>query len=226
MMGMKRKIISKTIVVTSIVVMIFFEAGCGSGKKAGEEEPALSMNNMEILDLIDRGDVKVEEILDTGEGFGTIGEIFSVAVRNMSSDPLEVEIPCGLVFTPNNNSLQPMMVIQKETASVDPGETLDLSPYVVCIDADAGVPEAGDDYTIGYMEGGDLLSFAECLCEEPDTTTDPLGVQFAVWMVSEDMNPEDLSDDGGEAMKGMIDNASELSGIGSSQDWLARCGIK
>ena len=237
-MGTKRKIISKTIVVTLIVVMIFFETGCGIGKKAGEEEPALSMNNMEVLDLIDRGDVKVEEILNTGEGFGTIGEIFSVAVRNMSSDALEVEIPCGLVFIPNNNSLQPMMVIQKESASVDPGETLDLSIYVVCIDADAGVPEAGDDYSIGYMEGGDLLSFAECLCEDPDTTTDPLGVQFAVWMVSEDINPGDLSDYGGEALQslfdgnvpddmgGMIDNAIGLSGNGSSQDWLARCGIK
>ncbi|RLC99814.1 MAG: hypothetical protein DRI65_16890 [Chloroflexota bacterium] len=237
-MGTKGKIISKTIVVTSIIVMIFFETGCGSGKKAGEQEPALSMNNMEVLDLIDRGDVKVEEILNTGEGFGTIGEIFSVAVRNMSSDALEVEIPCGLVFTPNNDSLQPMMVIQKESASVDPGETLDLSPYVVCIDADAGVPEPGDDYTIGYMESGDLLSFAKCLCEDPGTTTDPMGVQFAVWMISEDINPGDLSDYGGEALQflfdgnvpddmgGMVDNALGLSGNGSSQDWLARCGIK
>ncbi len=237
-MGTKGKIISKTIVVTSIIVMIFFETGCGSGKKAGEQEPALSMNNMEVLDLIDRGDVKVEEILNTGEGFGTIGEIFSVAVRNMSSDALEVEIPCGLVFTPNNDSLQQMMVIQKESASVDPGETLDLSPYVVCIDADAGVPEPGDDYTIGYMESGDLLSFAKCLCEDPGTTTDPMGVQFAVWMISEDINPGDLSDYGGEALQflfdgnvpddmgGMVDNALGLSGNGSSQDWLARCGIK
>ena len=238
MMGTKGKIISKTIVVASIIVMIFFETGCGSGKKAGEQEPALSMNNMEVLDLIDRGDVKVEEILNTGEGFGTIGEIFSVAVRNMSSDALEVEIPCGLVFTPNNDSLQQMMVIQKESASVDPGETLDLSPYVVCIDADAGVPEPGDDYTIGYMESGDLLSFAKCLCEDPGTTTDPMGVQFAVWMISEDINPGDLSDYGGEALQflfdgnvpddmgGMVDNALGLSGNGSSQDWLARCGIK
>jgi len=237
-MGTKGKIISKTIIVTSIIVMIFFGTGCGSGKKTGEQEPALSMNNMEVLDLIDRGDVKVEEILNTGEGFETIGEIFSVAVRNMSSDALEVEIPCGLVFTPNNDSLQPMMVIQKESASVDPGETLDLSPYVVCIDADAGVPEAGDDYTIGYMESGDLLSFAKCLCEDPGTTMDPLGVQFAVWMISEDINPGDLRDYGGEALQslfdgnvpddmgGVIDNALGLSGNGSSQDWLARCGIK
>ena len=237
-MGTKRKIISKTIVITSILVMIFFETGCGSGKKAGVEEPALSMNNMEVLDLIDRGDVEVEEILNTGGEFGTIGEIFSVAVRNTSSDVLEVEIPCGLVFTPDNNSLQPMMVIQKESGSVDPGETLNLSPYVVCIDADTEVPEAGDNYSIGDMEEGDLLSFAECLCEDPDTITDPLGVQFAVWMVSEDIDPGDLSDDDGEGfqtlfdgnipdeMRGMIDSPLGQSGNGSSQDWLARCGIK
>jgi len=208
-MERKRKIISKAIIVTMIFVMILFETGCGSGKKPGEEEPDLSANNVETLDLIDRGDVKVEEIIGTGEGLGTIGEIFSVAVRNMSGEALEVEIPCGLIFTPEDDSLQPMMVIQKESASVAPGEILELSPYVVCIDAEAEVPEEGDEYSFGYMESGDLLSFAECLCEDPDTTTDPLGVQFAVWMIS-----------GGEALQALFE------GNGSSRDWLAHCGIR
>lgn len=252
---MKKKMrnINKSIIFISIMVLTLFEGGCGAEKKAGEEEPTqlvtdvvvldlIDQGDMDVLELINRGDVKVEEIVVTDEGFGTSGEIFSVAIRNMSNDALEVEIPCGMVFTPNDSSLQPMMVIQKDTASVDPGKTTDLSPYVVCIDASAGIPEADDTYTIGYMEGGDLLSFAECLCEDPDTTTDPMGVQFAVWMVSDDINHENLSEFSGEAfqslfgdqmgeyipdeVRSMLENALGLSGDGGSEGWLARCGIR
>ena len=240
-MDKKMENFCKSIIVISILGLGLFEGGC-TGKKVGDEEPTHMVNDAEVLDLIGQGVVRVEEILVTGEGLGTTGEIFSVTIKNMSDDAFEVEIPCGLVFTPDDSSLQPMMVIQKESASVDPGGTANLSPYVVCIDASAGIPEVGGDYTFGYMESGDMLSLAECLCEDQETTTDPMGVQFAVWMVSDEINPEDFSEFDGEAFQSLfgeqmgesipdelqdiMKNALGLSTDGNSQGWLERCGIK
>jgi hypothetical protein len=97
------------------------------------------------------------------------------------------------------------------------------------------------------MASDDLLKLAECICsEELDIELDPfstLGVQFAVWMVSDDVSLEEMFagiDDAegalGEVFGGEFGDliGEEMGGMMEmmvsflqepAEDWLNRCDI-
>ena len=186
-----------------------------------------------LQDLIEQNIISIAGVTANGF-FGSGFETFSVLVKNDHATPVIITIPCGFVFTPAAEDKQPMMVVQEVSAEAAPGETVELSPTVVCIDSGAAIPEAGDIYTFGALESGKLLQLAECLCESPDTLNDPMGVQFAVWQVSNPSEGGDLNDYSGEAFEALLgeilgeDIPPEMAGIfegltgglDTAADWL------
>jgi hypothetical protein len=174
----------------------------------------------------------------------TQGPILTLQLTNPESEEVLVEIPCGLIFAPETgDDEQRMMSIQPASAVVPGGGTAQIEPYVICIDADRAAPSLGTTYEMGEMASGDLLKLAECVCQEDLAASDEMdlgfgsvGVQFAVWAVSSDMNFEEmLAEEGGG--EGALDDVlgeegGELLGLmqdlllAPAQEWLDRCGIE
>jgi hypothetical protein len=83
------------------------------------------------------------------------------------------------------------MVIQEASAPVAPGGTEVIPLYVVSLDTDTHAPGDASSYTLGTMASGDLLKMAQCICQEPLSMDEDLenintlGIQFAVWNISE-----------------------------------------
>lgn len=183
---------------------------------------------------IDWGDAVPDEIISSGDGF-TAGEIIKVKVNNPSDKPTTVEIPCGLIFNPPEGSgEQKLMVIQAVVEEIPAGGTSELTPYVVCIESSASVPGEGSAYTVGDMatEAG-LLKLSDCLCREdldPSMAAfqEMLGVQFATWIVADDINMDDLESTEGGAMGELMKSFGDMMEMFSkpAQEWLDKCDIE
>ena len=112
-------------------------------------------------------------------------------------------------------------------------------PYVICIDSDRAPPEEDTPYTLNGSVEGELLDLAQCLCNEPfEAQGDEfalIGMQFAVWMVSDGESFENLYT-GLEEADGALGLFAEgelgelISGFmqflqAPAEEWLDRCNI-
>ncbi len=192
-------------------------------------------------------------ITSSGDGYTGTGSI-NVPVSNPSGETVEVVLPPGFVFLPAPGSNeQRLMVLQAASVTLGPGESATLDPFVACIDANAGAPGTGSSYTPGGMvEDERLQQLADCLDEQDLSAStagfDGMGLQFAVWSVSDDFSLGEVLDimqtaDGEEldqALEEMEGGAAgaifapEMMGIllpfleqanTSSERWLELCEI-
>jgi len=203
-----------------------------------QENPAVDtiFEYTKMVQQMESGDVDLELIEVISED--TQGEIIEVTVTNQSGEELLFEIPAGLVFTPVGTDEQNLMVLDAVVVTLETGETIIISPYVVCIEASATIPSSGSAYQIGYLASDDLLAFAECVDKEVDgtLTQDDIGLQFAVWLIADGGNvleiPELTEEEGGalselmeemEANPDMKEMMEEMMLV-ISADWLQRCG--
>jgi hypothetical protein len=197
----------------------------------------------------DLGGAVLDDVISISDG-ETAGPILTVRVTNPTSASIEVIIPCGLIFQPDDDTgEQRLMVIQTVSITLTAGETGELTPYVVCIDADRSVPGDGTAYYVGSLASGDLLTLAQCICLESLTTDfeeDPMGameamsVQFAIWSAAGGINLDSLSESLEDAegalgavgqsdfmgeFEGMLGEFSEFFNM-MGYDWLEKCGIE
>lgn len=194
----------------------------------------ISLEKTTLGQQLESGEVTIDQVDITEEE--TQGEIIQVQVTNQTEEEQVVEIPAGLVFTPEDSGEQDLMVLDAVVVILEPEETLILTPYVVCIDADAAVPSSGSAYQLGYLESDDLLRFAQCVDQESNgsLTQDDIGLQFAVWTIASGENfledPEFTEAEDGalsgtlgelDVMVGMMEEMVTLLG----GEWLQRCDI-
>lgn len=170
----------------------------------------------------------------------TTGPILTMQLVNQSDGELIVEIPCGLIFVPDDGGEQPLMVVEPQTVAIPLGEEVELTPYVVCADITAGAPSLSATYTVGTLtEGGKMQQLVDCICDKGFDTTmysmEGVNVQFAIWYVQMDEDPEGFL----ETMMAEIPEEEMEDLVGSDEDiasfvemlqaygseWLAECGI-
>ena len=195
------------------------------------------LDDTEFGMLLADGSLIIEDIQSNTDG-ETVGNILTVHFVNQSDDEIQVALPCGLVFLPEDPEEQPLMLVQPIEVDLAPGEEADLKPYVVCADLQTSAPALGSGYSIGYIENEDLLVFAQCVCEEElssDLTSfDSIGVQFATWSISIDgdlagfveNSDEEVTIDmlEGMQMDEFLDYFSEMLTLFGGE-WLERCGV-
>ncbi|WP_028581772.1 hypothetical protein [Desulfogranum japonicum] len=165
-------------------------------------------------------------------------ENLQISLTNKGTEKTKFTIPCGLVFNPSDQNLQPMMSVQSATREIAPGKTVGLSLHVVCIDSGADMPIKDDKYSVGYIQTGNLKKMADCLCSVPNISDDPMGVQFAIWEIGNPnvtntrntMKKEDLEktvktyQSNGISIPKMITNA--ITYYNNSEIWLEQCKVE
>jgi hypothetical protein len=208
----------------------------GHGRLTGLMRPAVAAAGAGegLAGMVDRGEVTVEDITSSGD---IAGPGIDVVVGNPGPEPVEVIIPCGFTFMPDNSGDQRLMVVQEASASIPAGGQASLNAYVVCIDSNNDAPSEGAGYSLGTMQTGDLLRLAQCVCgEDLVASQDPfagMGVMTAGWMIS---NGQSFSDMVSSEAEGAMDqffgegSAGAFAGFLSfledpANAWLDRCGI-
>ena len=217
----------------------------GKGTSEGDISTTAEAEQPDSFQL---GEAVLDNVVSTSDG-DTTGRILTVQITNPITNELLVTIPCGLIFYPSPGSAeQRLMVIQQSSATIPPGESTDFTPYVICIDSSNDVPETGSTYQIGVMATGDLLKFAQCICNEQlaDIEVDPLafldqfGLQFAIWAVSDGLSFDEMFGDMVEAEGALGQIETEDFGEGvddvmggvmgmfqaGGKEWLEKCDIE
>ncbi len=204
-------------------------------------EPTQEIGDFDFFQQIDNGVITIEGVLANSEDEDTFGQIMTLQLTNPGTEEVIVTVPCGLVFTPSDEENQRMMMVQPLEVSLAAGETKSPTPYVVCIDVDAGAPKFNNTYSIGSLvDNPDLLKFAQCICNQELSTElgsmDGVGVQMAAWSVSvggdfsnileensamADMLEQEFGDSLGEAMDQFRQMVSMFG-----DEWLDECEIE
>ena len=168
--------------------------------------------------------LKLDSATISGNGSDIYGPIISLQVTNPGTQQVLTTIPCGLVFVPDDNTLQRLMVLQAYSATVSAGGSATLTPYVACIDDSKHAPATGATYTIGNFATADLLKLATCVCTQPLTfKTDvgrELGLQVAIWHTADSQFPGNItSSPFGPAIQPFL-----KIGLATANGWLTSCG--
>jgi hypothetical protein len=147
-------------------------------------------------------------------------------VTNPGTTDVLVNIPCGLIFQPDDNTQQRLMVVQPVSATVAGKTAAALKPFVICIDDSKHAPANAATYQLGTMATGDLLQLAACACGQPLTVRADLnrefGLQVAVWHTSDPKFPGEITNSPlGPALQPLMPLF-----LGAANGWLTKCGLK
>ena len=171
----------------------------------------------------------------------TFGPILTMQLVNQSDGELIVEIPCGLIFVPDDGDEQPLIVVQSQSIAIPFEETAELTPYVVCADISAGAPSLAATYSVGTLtENMKMQQLADCICDRGFDTSlyseDGVSVQFAVWYVQMSGDPagyltahaDEIAASGLDDFDGSDENLDMMVEIFDDYlgDWITSCGIE
>lgn len=111
-------------------------------------------------------------------------------VQNTSNQNLSIEIPVGYRFQPKDTDLQPMLVIKPESFALAPNEKKDVVIYAMCMAHNKGGASDGMTYTLASPAKNNLLAIANKVHELKAYCYEG---QQAVWSISDNGGPEDIS---------------------------------
>ncbi len=164
-----------------------------------------------FMQLVESGDVTLEVVSPEG---GVSGTLLDVALANTTDQEIELVIPCGLVFLPDDwveppgpgeeplgpddfgtPSDQRMINLTPIDVTLGPGGEIVVTPYVMCIDSSSPAPDPGATYEAGTLAGDELFALANCVCDEDfvaeiDPLVGDLGLQTAIWAAAEGALPD------------------------------------
>ncbi len=148
---------------------------------------------IDVLGLADAG--MIDLTIDVPEG-GVSGELLHVSLVNTTDDDIDVVLPCGLVFAPDgDDELQRMMNVTPFDVTLGEGDTIEVTPFVMCIDSSAPAPGPAASYQVAELADDNLLAFAQCICDEGlldevDPAGGDMSLQIAVWAVADGELPD------------------------------------
>jgi hypothetical protein len=170
-----------------IAAVLLAAAGLVLGGRAAEAQGGA----VTLQDAVARKLVNVQ-FHGTGDLF--FREALSYTIQNAGSGDIIIVIPAGLVFTPTEESTQPLMVGQSVTLTIKAKQTAGGKLWVFCGQLSKHAPDAESVYHVGAMAEGNLLSVARVI--EKHGWKGELGAQFAVWRLTDGTTQEKLLGEG------------------------------
>jgi hypothetical protein len=172
------------------------------------------------------GQLKLDSLVVDSNGSDFYGPILTLQLTNPGTKQVLVNVPCGLIFVPDDDTMQRLMVIQPVSATVSPKGPSTLKPFVICIDDSKHAPANAATYKLGNMATGDLLQLAACACTQHLSVNADLnqefGLQVAVWHTNDPKFPSEITNSPlGPALQPMMPLF-----LASANGWLTKCGLK
>ncbi len=134
---------------------------------------------VDLLDAVAKGliHIRIE-----GQG-GHNGEALKISLNNKGKKPVEIRIPAGQIFEPEDSSLQNLIVLEEKSLLVEAGKIRPVGLFTACTEASDGSPAAGSAFNLAMLATGHLLAVAQFI-NEHKLYNDP-SAQSAVWVVTD-----------------------------------------
>jgi hypothetical protein len=136
-----------------------------------------------IVDMVEQESVVVSI---TGVSMDAV----ALHITSISSKPLEIVIPSGTYFVSENPSVQNMVARHPTTASVDPGEIVDLKVDAACASLHLAAPGATD--TFAMARASELPEMGLVIDQLNATPVEYPVEQAAIWIVTDDASYDEL----------------------------------
>jgi hypothetical protein len=109
--------------------------------------------------------------------------MLSIDVRNNGSSPIEFVFPPGTVFQPQESSVQPMLIINDNPRTINPGESKTLCLNTYCLDSMLSPPGSENSFFKGVkgVSSDCLIKILNACSGLELTTTQREKVQDIVW---------------------------------------------
>lgn len=136
-----------------------------------------------IVDLVEQ---KAVAVSITGVSMDAV----ALHVTSISSEPLEIHIPAGTYFVSENPSVQNMVARHTATASIGPGEIVDLKVDAACASLHLAAPGATD--TFAMARASELPEMGKVIGQLNTTPVEYPVEQAAIWIVTDDASYDEL----------------------------------
>lgn len=104
--------------------------------------------------------------------------------RNVTNNPLTINIPNGQQFLSQDPSVQDMLVVKSQQIELPPEHSISLELPAMCTQQDNDSPTDNDLYSIGPMATSHLLQVSDKIEQMESFNT--IG-QYAVWSISDNL---------------------------------------
>ena len=132
----------------------------------------------------------VEEKLISVSISGVSMDAVALHVTSISPEPLEIHIPAGTFFLAENPSVQNMVARHAASASVDPGDIVDIKVDAACASLHLAAPGAAD--TFAMVRASELPEMGKVIDQLNKTPVDYPVEQAAIWIVTDDASYDEL----------------------------------
>jgi len=117
------------------------------------------------------------------------GHIADLEITNTTSSPVEVTTIPGMVFDNANADEQDMVVIERVSITLAPGESATINVEGCCINLHLAAPAPEANFSLGAQERPDLLALSYAVHY---TNASEWAAQDAVWLLTDDAPPWDV----------------------------------
>lgn len=136
---------------------------------------------VDLEDAIKKGMVKIEPVSKGGYS----GDCINLKLTNLSKGELNLVLPAGSVFHPEDDGMQDIFVPQDQLFVLEKGKTLQRPVRGYCCQASDRSPSSGTTFRLAKSKNPKLQELASFL--KKNRFSDHI-TQSAVWCVSDDHN--------------------------------------
>jgi len=165
---------------TSSLMVLGMLTACGS-TPTGASAPVSQENN--IVDLVER---RLISVSITGVSMDAV----ALHVTSVSGETLQVEIPAGTFFVAENPSVQNMVARHAASASIEPGEALDIKVDAACASLHLAAPGSAD--TFAMVRSSKLPEVTKVIDQLNARQVEYPVEQAAIWIVTDDATYDEL----------------------------------
>ena len=139
-----------------------------------------SLQSQQRLTLPEALAQNIVQISVHGSG-GFQGECLQMAVKNLQSQIVSLEIPAGYIFSSEDTAVQDLMVTSSATLALEARSTKRTHLYTMCTQSSNVGPKKGEKFLAGNMAKGDLLTLAQKISDKGYQNST---AQSAVWTIA------------------------------------------
>lgn len=130
-------------------------------------------------------------------------------LTNISSNNVNIEIPAGFIFTPDDSTYQEIVVTEQMLATLSPGMSKEISLHGMCIEPSDHAPNSNSTFIPDRMGDAKLVKLAQFIEKNQYYTGT---AQQAVWALVDDRGLESITGFDSTEVNNLIAFMHDLTG--------------
>ncbi|MEM7367841.1 MAG: hypothetical protein AAF587_04525 [Bacteroidota bacterium] len=141
---------------------------------------------------------------------GFQGECLQVAIKNLKSEIVSLDIPSGYIFASKDSAVQNLMVTASRTMTIDPYSVKRTRLFTMCTQSYNMSPRRGAEFLAGKMAEGSLLDLAQKISNRGYQNST---AQSAVWTLANGESSRHIYGQDTSMVRDLALTVSEATGV-------------